>query len=587
MDKYSEQDYLRVRDIWQSRWQEALSLWSRYTRLSMPRWCLTQAQEQQEGLNGSFAMIRLSDHAVVVSIRQIVALGLEEFSLHVLAHEIGHHVYCPGDLNTHGRLLARIKAGLPGKAALAPFVANLYSDLMINDRLARSAGLSQAPVFERLALDEPTPIWLLYLRIYEILWSLPRTQLTRTSLDTAMEGDALLGARLVRAYRKRWLDGAGRFACLCFSYLLEEGIEAVLERLKPWHDTRSAGVGGEPMGLIEQDPQELKGAVHPAADPQLNPAAQSAEDGAENGAGDSDEHALGGRKNTGDYRGVIEYGELLESLGLNLDEHAIAQRYYRERALPHLVRFPQARMPKVYESEYEGLQDWGIGDALEDADWYESVIRSPQVIPGFTTVQRAYSEAPGDHRQTRAVDLYIGIDCSGSMPNPQRQLSFPALAGVIMALSALRAGARVKVVLSGEPGRSVSTPDFQAQERQVLPILTDYLGSGYAFGIHRLQETFGAAMEKPTHILIITDQDIFSMLDDEQNAQQGWDVAERALAAGGGGGTMVLHMPANWQDERLERLRQQGWGIHRLYDWEELIGFAAAFSRAHFDQANS
>ena len=59
-----------------------------------------------------------------------------------------------------------------------------------------------------------------------------------------------------------------------------------------------------------------------------------------------------------------------------------------------------------------------------------------------------------------------------------------------MVLSALRAGARVKVVLSGEPGQSVSTEGFVRDPEICLRTLTNYLGTGYAFGIHRLAETF-------------------------------------------------------------------------------------------------
>ena len=79
-----------------------------------PRWCLTAEDERREQLSGSFAMIRLVDHAVVISLRQIQEQGLDEFALEILAHEIGHHVYTPADLTDAGRVFARIRAGLPG-----------------------------------------------------------------------------------------------------------------------------------------------------------------------------------------------------------------------------------------------------------------------------------------------------------------------------------------------------------------------------------------------------------------------------------------------------------------------------------------
>ena len=44
------------------------------------------------------------------------------------------------------------------------------------------------------------------------------------------------------------------------------------------------------------------------------------------------------------------------------------------------------------------------------------------------------------------LDLDLYVDCSGSMPNPQVNVSYLTLAGAIVALSALRAGARVGTI---------------------------------------------------------------------------------------------------------------------------------------------
>src|SRR5262249_4762601 len=149
-----------------------------------------------------------------------------------------------------------------------------------------------------------------------------------------------------------------------------------------------------------------------------------------------------------------------------------------ERALPHLVRFPSRRAPRSVEPLPEGLDAWDAGSPLERVDWVETVVRSPHVVPGVTTVQRTYGESPGREPKRTPVDLYVGIDCSGSMPNPRLRTSYPAIAGAIVSLSALRAGARVKVVLSGEPGQTFSMPDFRRDEREILDVLTRYLGTG-------------------------------------------------------------------------------------------------------------
>jgi hypothetical protein len=168
-------------------------------------------EEKQERLSSSFAMIRLDDHAVVISLRQIEQEGLQEFGEEILAHEIGHHVYAPGDLRDNARLVARIRRALPTREGYASLVGNLYTDLLVNDRLQRGAGLDMAGVFQKLKRPGggSDKLWTLYLRIYETLWRLPRTTLVDADDDPAVRTDADLGARVIRAYARTGWAGRG------------------------------------------------------------------------------------------------------------------------------------------------------------------------------------------------------------------------------------------------------------------------------------------------------------------------------------------------------------------------------------------
>jgi hypothetical protein len=162
------------------------------------------------------------------------------------------------------------------------------------------------------------------------------------------------------------------------------------------------------------------------------------------------------------------------------------------------------------------------------------------------------------------------------------------LAGTIIALSALRSGSRVMVVLSGEPGRSLSTEGFVRDEATVLRTLTSYLGSGYAFGIHRLGETFGAEpthrLPRPVHVLIVSDHDMFRMLAAKGSGRLGWDVAAEALEQCQGGGSFVLHIPRSRNEHSdIERLRQMGWNVDLVNTQEELVAFAQQFSRRNYE----
>ncbi|GAB5537508.1 MAG: hypothetical protein Rubg2KO_37570 [Rubricoccaceae bacterium] len=591
-----------LRDDWAARWEDALACWSPFTRLRRPTWCFTEADEHEEGLTGSFAMIRLTEKAVVISLRQIAEHGLEDFATEVLAHEIGHHVLAPGDLGRHARSLARIRLGLPGFEHLAPMIANLYTDLLINDRLQRQNELNMAGVYQALGTEDTSSLWTFYLRTYEVLWSLESGTLATSERTPRLEADAGLASRLVRVYGQDWLDGAGGFGALCLPYLMDDSEKTAQDQLVIWHDTGLAGLGGFPAGLSEIDEGERTGAIHPSLDPRIS--GISADELASLDAAASEavpgfgKEKVGGQKSDKNHRGPVEYGELLRMSGLDVTEAEAAVRYYRERAIPHLVPFPTRIVAQSSDPLMEGLEPWDIGDPLHAADWFESVIKSPHVIPGTTTVQRSYGTTEGADPKRQPVDLYVGIDCSGSMPNPRRQVSYPAIAGAVVSLSALRVGAEVKVVLSGEPGKSASLDGFVRDESSVLALLTDYLGTGFAFGIHRLAQTFGpgapARRDRPAHILLVTDQDLFAMLDateaglamgygkrTEGGGPLGWAVAEAALDAAGGGGTIVLDMPQTAHyAPMVERLRAQGWAVYFVQDRAELVTFARDFARA-------
>jgi hypothetical protein len=558
---------------WQRQWVPALDAWSRFTQLKPPVWCRSAAEEKKAGMTGTFAMIRLEDHAVVIGLHQVKRLGLGRFALEILAHEIGHHVYTPADLTDNGRLMARVRKGLPTREGFAGFIANLYTDLLINDRLQRSVGLDMAGVYGALGSEGADSLWKMVMRIYELLWRLPPGRLAPGPVNAQISSDAQLGSRLIRVYAKEWLDGAGRFAALCLPYLLKRGAKAARARALPLMDTEGAGAGEViPDGLAAEEPDETDGALHPSLDPRLGGIAPDEADGPAGGRSD-----LGGRKNR--YRSPQAYVELMKSIGVTASAGQVAMRYYRERALPHLIPFPARRQPRVAEPLPEGQDQWQLGEDIRRVNWFGSLLRSPVVVPGITTVQQHRAMTPGDDPRPAPLDLYLGIDCSGSMPNPRRQESFPVIAAAVMAMSALRAGGRVKAVLSGEPGRYAENERFTSSEADVLRVLTGYLGTGYAFGIQRLADAFiQAKPDRRTHVLVITDSDIFAML---QEVSGGWEIARQALEAAGGGGTAVLHR-VDPLSKNAQRLAEAGWTVFGLDDWPSLVAFARRFSRQTF-----
>jgi hypothetical protein len=583
---------------WQAAWPQALAVWSRYTRLQSPRLCDSRLEAAKEGLQGSFAMIRLKDQRVVIDLEAIRELRLEDYAVEILAHEIGHHVLVPANMTDQLRLLACIRAGLPTLESHAPMVANLYADLLINDRLQRQEGLRLADIYRRLAAaptDEPQRItglvWDLYLRIYEHLWKLERGSLGARSGDERIETDAWLGARLVRVYAGDWQRGAAGFAALMLPYLVEDA-EASAGAVRHLLDTVNAGEGCEPFGGIEIDEAVTAEALHPANDAAVtgDESALPREDIPP--AKDSNKSTDAAR---GQAREPFEYAELLRAAGLKIDDHQAAVRYYRERALPHLVPFPRRTRPESPEPLLEGLDPWELGDPVDALDGLQSVLLSPRVIPGVTTVQRHYGLEPGQALAKSPIDLDLYVDSSGSMPNPQVRVSYLSLAGAVIALSALRAGAKVQVTLWSGKGQFMRTPGFVRDEEAILGILTGFYGGATAFPIHLLRQTYlGAARrERPAHLLMISDDGITTMFAQDELGNDGWDIAARALAAAGAGGSMALQLPKDWERAKdhwnaaafrdlLRARSEQGWDLFAISEMEDLIEFARGFARKHY-----
>lgn len=581
-------------DEWRAAWPQALAAWSRYTRLHDARLCRSSVEAAQEGLKGSFAMIRLFDQSVVVDLEAVAAHGLRDYAVEILAHEIGHHVLTPGNATDHLRMLARMRRALPTLEQQAPMVANLYTDLCINDRLQRQAGLRMADIYRALERGRnlraghapASALWMLYMRIYEHLWKLDKGSLAGGVITDAVDTDGWLGARLIRVYASDWMTGAGRFATLVLPYLLDDA--EALDALRALHDTGDAAAGCSPGAVHDIEPDELDGAPHPVHDPRVTGEDAAVPRCEPEPAAQSDAQA----------REPFEYGEILRAAGIALDDHEIAVRYYRERALPHLVPLPPRTVARDAEPQPAGVEPWELGEPLEEIDWLHSVALSPRPIPGLTTVRRHLERDAGCEPERVPVDLDIYVDSSGSMPNPQQRVSYLALAGAIIALSALRVGAAVQATLWSGKEQVVGTEGFVNHSDEILRVMTGFFGGGTCFPIHRLRDTYRdeALLRRPVHILMISDDGITTMFDQDELGNSGWDIAACALRSGAAGGTMALNLREDWAsiqragnycpERDLLRARDvQGWEIHAVADMAQLVAFARAFSRRHYGAA--
>ena len=537
---------------WRAAWPEALAAWGRFVRLRPP-----VLHEAPQGV-GSFAWFSTVDVEVGVDLDRVRREGLQDHAVAVLAHEVGHHVLSPADLATSARLVARVRAGLVDRDDDAGLIANLWSDLLVNDRLQRRAGVRMDLVWQ--AIGPPgDPLFAMVLRADELLWQLAPGTLTGQPAGGPLEADAQLCAALVRVYAGDPVAGAGGFAALCRPLLSRHAHE---RRAAALVCGRSEPAGATPPSGLADDPALREPVVHPALDPRLGGTPTAlADDEPDPGEG-ADEQAFG----------PADLHAVLRALGLGDDPRAAAVAFYRDRARRHLVRFPVREAAGRPEPLLEGLEPWEATDDLGELDWSASLLRSPVVVPGVTTVRRVHGADAGSERARVALDLDLYVDSSGSMPDPARRLSPPALAGAVLALSALRAGGRVQVTTWSGPRQRTGTDGFTTDADACLRALVAFFGGGTSFPLPLLARThLEQPRSRPCHVAVISDEGVTSMFGEGQPAALA-GVAERAVAAAGGGGSLLLAgAPA--------ALDAPGYDVHVVRTLEELVALSAAFAR--------
>jgi hypothetical protein len=570
---------------WREAWPDALRAWGTSTRVHPPRLHV----EPVDGVP-SFAWYDSRAVEVHIDLAQVRRLGLDDHPVAVLAHEIGHHVLAPGDRRTGVRIAARVRAGLVDRDALVPVVANLWNDLLVNDRLQRSGRADLVGVWH--ALGTPSdPLMALVLRACEVLWEQPRGSLAGTAARVD-EAAALLCARLVRAYADDPVGGAGGFAALVRTSLSDDDLDGAAPQV------RLVVCGDEAHGLphgVAADPGLGATVLHPSLDARV-----VGEDVGVSVLGEEAPPAVADASATGTAGASLgnvllppDLHALLSALGETTSLEDVAVAWYREHAAPHLVPFPVRRTPAVPDPLLGGLDTWELGDDLGDVDWTGTVTASPVVVPGLTTRRRAVLDDEVQDRIDRPVDLDLYLDSSGSMPDPKR-FSWVALAGAVLALSALRAGARVQATTWSGPGQVAGTDGFVRDPDRVLRAVVAYFGGGTAFPRALLEATFlGLDGERPTatgptHVAVVSDTGVSSMSwvgRDRDGGTLVTDVAARALAAAGGGGSLVLDVPAGWDPWATgtepvavwEALR--GYDVYRVGSDQQLVDFARDFAR--------
>lgn len=586
--------YAALRSAWTAAWPEALGAWGRFTRLRPPR--LHGAGEVSGAT--SFAWFSLGDVEVSIDLEQVVERGIDAHAVAVLAHEIGHHVYAPADMLTAGRMTSQVRLGLVDLDHRAGLVSNLWSDMLINDRLQTRAGVDMVGLWRRLGPPQGE-VMTLVLRTDEILWSLPAGTLSGPGPHHDAEAQVL--ARLVRAYADDPVAGAGGFAMVVRPFLARDsggdGGQTVADLPCAQHEHP-----GTPVPGLATASDALRTPVHPALDPRVvgvRPTPGDTTSSTPDPTTGLQRDPVAGQS-AGSTLTPADYAAVLQSLGVATDVESAAIAWYREHAARHLVPFPTTSTPSAPETLLGGLDPWETGDDLADVDWTATMLASPVVIPGMTTVQRHLDSTTSTETEDQPVDLDLYLDSSGSMPDPRNQPAPIALAGAVLALSALRSGARVQATTWSGPGQIAGTDGFTRDPTAVMSAVVAYFGGSTSFPVQLLEQTHlderggsgarerhGApARRRRRHIAVISDSGVVSMF-----AEHAWRLpddfeplttsAARAVRAAGGGGSLVLNIqdpPDRYVD------MAPGYAVYTVSSWEDVVPFARDLARTLWGQ---
>lgn len=583
-------DLDELRRRWQDRWPEALRAWGPFTRLHAPQ--LRGPESGPSGV-GSFAWFSLGDVEVNIDLADVAARGLEDHAVAILAHEVGHHVCSPGDLLTAGRLAGQARLGLIDLDQHVALVSNLWSDLLINDRLQVRAGVDLAAVWRTLGPPAAGDhVMRLVLRTDEILWSLPEGSLA--GAGPHHDAEAGLLARLVRTYADDPVGGVGGFAMVLRPFLERAEDERGTGRWCEQHESPGTLVPG-----LADDPSVTRAPVHPALDRRVvgamaGAAAEGPDDETDDSTDDGLRDDVSPHRSAGNTLSPADYAAVLRSLGTTSDPREAAAQWYREHARKHLVPFPVRTERRMQEPLLAGHDLWDVGDDLADVDWTATMLASTVVLPGVTTVQRHYDADDGSDPERLPIDLDLYLDSSGSMPDPAASGAPIALAGAILALSALRSGARVQATTWSGPRQIAGTGGFTRDPDAVLRAIVAHFGGGTSFPVHLLADTHlgdraGRAADGPgrrtRHIAVISDDGVTTMFTDGAwRLPEGFDprdtVAARAVQAAGGGGTLVLAV----HDVERYVAMAPGYDVYRVTDEESMVTFARDFARRLWGQ---
>lgn len=553
-------------------WQAALDLWN--VQLHPPNMV-------RDSATGTFAWFTFPP-SISIDLDELGRQGAEHHLVSVFAHEIGHHVLSPSTRIVSFKLMQQmaraIVASDPRRAIpvtrTARHLSNLWSDLLINDRVVRmqrrlhpGTEPDMITLWRTLTAGEPVSnaAWWVLMRAYELLWSLPsntlcpndppavpesvredvraRLQVDPAALDVstvrkdlqdkerahhaaalrvqALQDELLLSqpvqpvadaeylAQAVRTFGADPVGGALTFGMVLVPYLVLESMIPEGEALPGGGCAEQDGAPATATELAQvlADPRLDEPPIHPAAAAVGAPAPDQA---------------------PGQSYGVAQTLALFSGS----DPNAVMLAWYEAQARPWIRPLLQSGRGVAEQGIPGPLETWELGDDATELDWPATLAVNPVVVPGVTTRRR--TQLPDDPvATTEAVSLDLYIDSSGSMPHPDRGSS-AVLAGMILVLSVLKGGGRVRVTSWSGRGQVAGDSVYTRDRLEIMRQLTTFFGGGTVFPLDLLADRYPPGerdRDELRHLVVLSDDGLMSLFGSGQEEHAGVAAAVRRQLA--------------------------------------------------------
>ncbi|HAR64453.1 MAG: hypothetical protein DKM50_00805 [Candidatus Margulisiibacteriota bacterium] len=513
--------------------------------------------------------------------------GFQVYMIMLMGHEIGHHKWIPYDLKTLILIVDSVYKVTEDQDKAA-YIANVYEDLVINDRLFSERGVPMHLLYEKMTDEKSniSPFWQLYMRTCELLWQqsiLPEGKkevLTfsedlfkaqSTDISPELECDAALLVKIIRDSQPR-------------NYIIKakEAAEIINKYYDPQENSNPSPLDSD---MSSGNKKSSAGAV-------AKDAAKKAAEGMS--------RKQEGENGYGAVRELPEYQGLMRRMNLADDTIEATIMYYLDLASPYAVQFPS--VPRWHGAEVmEGVAGWDPSqDPIERLDLPLS-LQQGIIIPGYTTLQREYVEGLDTKETIEPPDLLIYTDASGSMTNPNKKLSPLTLAGTIAVESALNSSKQVRACNYETQQNYVAMDGMSDNRNEIMKYLLNYnpRQGSTEFPFQDLVEAYDNYNNEPVHLVVISDGDFLSDLRANIEGKTGLQILEEMLLSRKGGGTLFLNSDTNgiitaFKDFAYEKIEISNkltkiyipdlkLTIYPVQHWNGLEAAAADMSQATYD----